>query len=249
MSDALIVRRGGSGGLSANKAVIHVTAPAGSTITFSKGGVIVKTLGPEKSHVNARDNTLAEWYYAVGSSNYGTWTVTATLGTNSSSNTIIIDSNKQYDAILRYSWTLLPRDGIQWTSSYNSPGSAAPSNSYANGKLNLDFKWGSGSGYSQFRSSEISLVGYNTIELHYSMNLAGGGSGVTFRFGAASQSNLTVENTSAYQKSISVASTSGATLTADISGLSDLDTAYFYVGFQKNSANVTAVVDSIILRA
>ena len=98
MSDALIVRRGGSGGLSANKAVIHVTAPAGSTITFSKGGVIVKTLGPEKSHVNARDNTLAEWYYAVSSSNYGAWSVsTATL-----SRTVSIDSSKQYDVALYY---------------------------------------------------------------------------------------------------------------------------------------------------
>ena len=31
MSDAYLVRRGGSGGLSANAAVLHVKAPAGST--------------------------------------------------------------------------------------------------------------------------------------------------------------------------------------------------------------------------
>lgn len=87
----------GKGDLSPDNAVIHVTAPAGSTITFSKGEVIVKTLGPEKSHVNARDNTLADWYYAVSSSNYGSWTVTATLGTNTVSKTASINSNKEYD--------------------------------------------------------------------------------------------------------------------------------------------------------
>lgn len=238
----------GGAGLKDTDAVLVVTVPTGSTVTATKGGV---TLTPTM-WVQAADNTLDCAIFSIKSSLFDAvnpWTVTATLGTNSSNNTVTIDSNKQYDVKLRYSWTLLPRDGITWTSSYNSPGSSAPSNSYANGKLTLDFHWGSSSGYSQFRSSAISLVGYNTIELHYSMNLSGGGSGCTFRFGAASQSNLTVEDTSAYQKSISVASTSGATLTADISELSDLDTAYFYVGFQKNSANVTAVIDSIVLKA
>ena len=89
---------GVGGGMSLNGAVIHVTAPAGSTITFSKGEVIVKALGPEKSHVNANDNTLAEWYYAVNSSNYGTWSIS----TSTLSRTVSIDSNKQYDIALYY---------------------------------------------------------------------------------------------------------------------------------------------------
>ena len=102
MGEAYILRRGGAGGLSPNNAVIHVTAPVGSTISFAKGGVTAKVLGPEKSHVNADDNTLADWYYSVSSSNYGTWTVTATLSGNTKSDTVTIDSNEQYDLSLSY---------------------------------------------------------------------------------------------------------------------------------------------------
>ena len=87
----------GNNFFSKNKAVIHIMAPIGSTITFSKDNIIVKILGPEKSHVNTDDNTFADWYYAVSSSNYGTWTVTATLGTGTVSDTVTIDNNKQYD--------------------------------------------------------------------------------------------------------------------------------------------------------
>lgn len=93
---------GGGGGLSPRSAVIHVTAPVGSTISFSKGGVVAKVLGPEKSHVNADDNTLADWYYSVSSSNYGEWTVTATLGTETASDTVIVDSASEYDVVLSY---------------------------------------------------------------------------------------------------------------------------------------------------
>ena len=106
MSECIITRRGGSGGLSLNGAVIHVTAPVGSTISFSKGGVVAKVLPPEKSHVNADDNTLADWYYAVSSSNYGTWTVSAVFETESASDTVTIDSNEQYDVSIYYTWYL-----------------------------------------------------------------------------------------------------------------------------------------------
>lgn len=102
MSDAFILRAGGGGGLSVNAAILHVRAPTGSTITLSKNNVVVKVLGPEKSHVSADDTTFAEWYYAISSSNYGTWTVTATLGTDIASDTVTIDSNEQYDLELSY---------------------------------------------------------------------------------------------------------------------------------------------------
>ena len=110
MSDALIVRRGGSG-LSPNNAVIHVTSSTGSTITFTKGGVIAKTLGPEKQHISAEDSTVAEWYLPVGPSNYGTWTVTATLEGKTSSKAVSVSSNQQYDVELRYS-VYIYREGV-----------------------------------------------------------------------------------------------------------------------------------------
>lgn len=111
MSDAFLVRRGGSGGLSPNSAVLYVTAPAGSTITFAKGGVTVKVLGPDKSHVNAGDITLADWYYAVSPGNYGTWAVTATRGQDTATVTVTVDSNKQYDVFLSFN-VYLVRNGV-----------------------------------------------------------------------------------------------------------------------------------------
>lgn len=102
MSDAFILRAGGGGGLSVNAAILHVQAPTGSTITLSKNNVVVKVLGPEKSHVNADNPANADWYYSVSSSNYGTWTVTATLSGVTGSDTVTIDSNEQYDLNVRF---------------------------------------------------------------------------------------------------------------------------------------------------
>ena len=107
MGEAFIVRRGGAGGLSPSKAVLHIIAEANSTITLEKGGVTVTTLGPEKSHVNADDNTLADWYYAIGAGNYGSWTVTAEKSGDTGSDTVTVDSNKQYDVRVRYAYYVI----------------------------------------------------------------------------------------------------------------------------------------------
>ena len=114
MSEAFITRRGGSGGLSANNAVLHVNAPVGSTITLAKGGVTVKVLDASKGHISAEDSRLADWYYAVSASNYGTWTVTASNGTNSTSATVTINANKQYDVGLTYDLYLLKNGLFQF---------------------------------------------------------------------------------------------------------------------------------------
>lgn len=102
MSDAFLVRRGGSGGLSPNSAVIHVISLAGSTISFEKNGVIVKVLGPDKQHINNLDSEYADWYYAVTSNFFGTWTVTSTNNEGNISQTISISDAKQYDVTLFY---------------------------------------------------------------------------------------------------------------------------------------------------
>lgn len=87
------------------KAVIHVMAPVGSTISFSKSGVVV-FLKPNKSFVDIVDDTIAHWYYSISSSNYGEWTMTATLGTDTASDTMVIDSNKEYQVVLEYRYYL-----------------------------------------------------------------------------------------------------------------------------------------------
>ena len=101
MSEALIVRRGGTGGLSVNSAVIHVNAPLGSTVTFSKGGVVVKTLAPGKGHVNA-DGETADYYFSISPSNYGVWDVEASLDGASAGDSIEILTNSQHDVLIRY---------------------------------------------------------------------------------------------------------------------------------------------------
>ena len=118
MSEALIVRRGGSG-LSVHAAVLHVNAPTGSTITLAKGGVTVKVLDPSRSHVNAEKNTRADWYYCVSPGNYGTWTVTATRSSDTVSKTISIDSNVQYEVELTYDLFIV-KDGVALVSATSS---------------------------------------------------------------------------------------------------------------------------------
>lgn len=101
---------GGSGGLSASDAILVVTVPTGSTVTATKGGV---TLTPTM-WVTAADPTLDCAIFAISASLFDAvnpWTVTATLGTDSSSNTVIIDSNNQYDLELRYS-VYIYREGV-----------------------------------------------------------------------------------------------------------------------------------------
>lgn len=104
MSKVVNMVGGGSsgGGISSNDAVLLVTVPTGSTVTATKGGV---ALTPTMWMI-AADNSLDVALFAISSSLFDAanpWTVTATLGTGTASDTIIIDSNKQYDVgPLRY---------------------------------------------------------------------------------------------------------------------------------------------------
>lgn len=94
----------GGGGLnfSNQKAVIHVSAEIGSTVTFKKEGIVVKELLPEQSHVTEEDLSLADYYFQVSASNFGSWTVEATLYEYIASETITVDAVEQYDIFLRY---------------------------------------------------------------------------------------------------------------------------------------------------
>lgn len=91
----------GSGGPSASDAILTVTVPTGSTVTMTKGGV---TLTPTM-WVQAADPTLDCALFVISPSLFDAqnpWTVTATLGTNTASDTVTISTNKQYDIVLSY---------------------------------------------------------------------------------------------------------------------------------------------------
>lgn len=100
---------GGGGGPSASDAILTVTVPTGSTVTATKGGV---TLTPTL-WVTAADATLDCALFVVTPAQFDSvnpWTVTATLGSDTASNTVIISSNEQYDLSL---WYHVPTDLYQ----------------------------------------------------------------------------------------------------------------------------------------
>lgn len=101
MSLTLNMVGGGGGGLKATDALLRVQAPAGSTVTISKGTTTKTDLG----HENADDNTVYDYYFIIHQSQFDSvnpWTVTATLSGDTASDTIIIDTADEYDLILNY---------------------------------------------------------------------------------------------------------------------------------------------------
>ena len=100
MGDSFIVRRGG-GGLSYNSAIIHVITEVGSTVTFSKGGLVVKTLAANKGHANS-DGESADYYFSVFPTNFGSWDVKVTKDSREKSRTIQVSEAKQYDCKMLY---------------------------------------------------------------------------------------------------------------------------------------------------
>ncbi|MBS4879793.1 MAG: hypothetical protein KH138_05715 [Firmicutes bacterium] len=97
-SGILPVARGGTGAATASSVrknlgvlspVIAVTAPTGSTVTAKSGNSTVT--GTESSGT-----------WALEIPHYGTWTITATLGADSASTTVVVDAVKQYAVKLVY---------------------------------------------------------------------------------------------------------------------------------------------------
>ena len=87
--------------INSNKAVLHINVQSGSIVSFSKNNIILKTLNSNQAMPNV-DGKTADYYYSINSNDYGEWTVTATLGENSTTENVIVDSNKQYDIELTY---------------------------------------------------------------------------------------------------------------------------------------------------
>ena len=84
----------GVGGISSNSALLVVYTPLGSTVTATNGGT-TKTL---RTGIALSDDPTREMHLiSIGTAQFGTWTVTATLGDKVSSDTIIIDAAKEYN--------------------------------------------------------------------------------------------------------------------------------------------------------
>lgn len=176
---------GGGGGLSATDALLRVQAPAGSTVTISKGGVTKTDAG----HENADDHTVYDYYFIIHASQFDSvnpWTVTATLGAESASDTVTIDSADEYDVELFYHYYLFRSgagDSSQWTA-------------YPQGNTKVTVGTDSikieqqGSGGSQYLSMQyktlLDLSGYTTLTVDYNFtSFPIAGSNTTRAFGIA----------------------------------------------------------------
>ena len=98
---------GGSGGsaLKDTDAILNLTVPTGSSVTMTKGAV---TLTPTIWTKNA-DSTFDCAIFSVPASTFDStaWTVTATLGTDTASKTIVIDSALEYEIEIEYKYWIV----------------------------------------------------------------------------------------------------------------------------------------------
>lgn len=92
---------GGGGGPTASDAILTVIVPTGSNVTATKGGVtLLPTIWTTAQDVS-KDCAL----FIIPSSLFdsqNSWTVTASLSGDTATETVTIDSNKQYDMELAY---------------------------------------------------------------------------------------------------------------------------------------------------
>ena len=98
-----IILGGGGGGLADGSALLSVTVPAESTVTATKNGATVTPslwlLGTDAStEVALFAFTPAQFDSATP------WTITATLGEDSASDTVLITTNKEYEIVLSYAY-------------------------------------------------------------------------------------------------------------------------------------------------
>lgn len=124
----------GGGGPSASDAILTVTVPTGSTVTMTKSGV---TLTPTM-WVQAANNTLNCALFVIAPAQFSAttpWTVTATLGTDSATDTVLINSNKRYDVELDYSLHIV-RSGVVKTELQKTDGTITSYSGYTKWQLN-----------------------------------------------------------------------------------------------------------------
>lgn len=234
MSDAFLLRRGG--GFPIGGALLHVTAPVGSTLTFETGGVTVKTLGPGRAHTKAADSDMADYYCPVGSGSYGTWTVTATLDSDSASDSVTISANRQYDMVLTYDLYFV-RNGVVMngrSAAHNVPSggtvqaSISAEEGYTRFLVSLNGQSSNAYGYSVYFTPNVDLSGWRTLVLDCRylsayQNYGGAVRAPIFGLSAATApTNPGVGPTLDYSVQKTIAAASASTLTERASFLLDV---------------------------
>ena len=92
---------GGGGGISGNRAVLVARVPSGSTVTATKDGVVLTPMMWVSETYPDQDIALFVFSPAQFDS-INPWTITATDGTDTASETVLITTNKEYDVVIEY---------------------------------------------------------------------------------------------------------------------------------------------------
>lgn len=172
-ASAVVSVSGGGGGPTASDAILLVTVPAGSVVTATKGNeTLVPTLW-----VSAADSTLEKALFVIDSSLFDStpWTVTATQGADTASDTVLITTNKEYEVELSYRLYLYKR-GDQCTSV-----TGGWSNSHGGGsgvRINTDnieiYQIAtSGRGASVYSTNQVDFTDYSTIHFIFTNTALG----------------------------------------------------------------------------
>lgn len=96
-----MVGGGSGGGISGNTAVLEVVAPVGSSVSITNG-TTTKTQTAADGHPISDRQTVEAYIFPVGSDEFGTWTITATRGTETNTTTVTISAIMDYVVYIGY---------------------------------------------------------------------------------------------------------------------------------------------------
>lgn len=229
MSLTLNMVGGSGGGLKATDALLRVQAPANSTVTITKGTTTKTDLG----HENADDHTVYDYYFIIHQSQFDSqnaWTVTATLGGDSATGTVIIDTADEYDVVLNYNLVLFNYGATDYTfqayrtaSGYGSGGVQ-----FANEYMQVWAKWAETSASTitwAYCTTTVDASKYSTVEIEYTSNAAST-LAVRTTYNGANLASTTVSAN---------ATTTPTTATLDISSLTGQ--IYWVVGISSSNSS------------
>ena len=195
---------GGGGKLKDTDAVLIVTVPTGSTVTATKGGT---TLMPTM-WVKAVDASLECAIFSIPASQFDSttpWTITATDGTNTAIDTVLITTNKQYDVTLSFA-LFIYNLGDQCSS---TTGGWGGNGTYTLAATYIDVPLASGGNNANVRiNTKIDLTGYATLYFEWDGSIQTGTGGT----------NLTMWVASTQITNSGVSAPSGATIQNQIGG-------------------------------
>lgn len=233
MSLTLNMVGGGGGSLSATDALLRVQAPAGSTVTITKGS----TTKTDQGHENADDSTIYDYYFIIHQSQFDSttpWTVTATLNTQTASATVLISENAEYDLELSYGFYLY-NNGDQCTAVTGGWSYAAflSTSNYSAGTLDTAYNgttcYLSANGVNEQISAvtvnKIDVTDYNALRIEVS-DYTFAGSGYKELDLVSSRGDV-----SSYAAQVRIEST--GTFTVDVSSI----TGSYYIGLYLNSGS------------